>query len=186
MRREETRPRGVMQLKRWKRESCVCVCVCVCMCVCVCVCVYVCVCVCVCMCVCVCVCVCVCARAYVRGFSPFNSLRPMFSSPTLQFICPSLCPPSLPLFLPSFLSSLSPLFLSPLSPSSPSLSPSPSLSLSLSPCRYCSRCKQHREATKQMSVWRLPRYLIIHLKRFSFHNYVWRSKIDDYVSFPLQ
>ena len=28
--------------------------------------------------------------------------------------------------------------------------------------------------------------LIIHLKRFSFVNYVWRDKINEMVSFPLR
>jgi ubiquitin carboxyl-terminal hydrolase 19 len=51
---------------------------------------------------------------------------------------------------------------------------------------YCPRCKKHRPAIKQMSVWRLPRFLVIHLKRFSFLNLVWRSKIDHLVSFPLR
>lgn len=31
---------------------------------------------------------------------------------------------------------------------------------------YCSKCKKHQEATKQMSLWKLPKYLIISLKRF--------------------
>jgi hypothetical protein len=31
---------------------------------------------------------------------------------------------------------------------------------------YCSRCKKHQEALKQMSLWRLPKYLLISLKRF--------------------
>jgi hypothetical protein len=31
---------------------------------------------------------------------------------------------------------------------------------------YCSKCKKHQEATKQMSLWKLPKYLIITLKRF--------------------
>ena len=51
--------------------------------------------------------------------------------------------------------------------------------------RYCPQCKEHREATKQMSVWRLP-VLIIHLKKFSFHNFIWRDKIDKLVKIPLR
>jgi hypothetical protein len=31
---------------------------------------------------------------------------------------------------------------------------------------YCSKCKKHQEALKQMNVWKLPKYLIITLKRF--------------------
>jgi len=31
---------------------------------------------------------------------------------------------------------------------------------------YCSNCKEHQKAHKQMSLWNLPEYLIITLKRF--------------------
>ena len=31
---------------------------------------------------------------------------------------------------------------------------------------FCSKCKKHQEATKQMNIWRLPKYLIVTLKRF--------------------
>lgn len=31
---------------------------------------------------------------------------------------------------------------------------------------YCGKCKKHQEAKKQMSLWRLPKYLIVSLKRF--------------------
>lgn len=48
------------------------------------------------------------------------------------------------------------------------------------------RCKEHREATKQMSVWRLPEILTIQLKRFSFRNLMWRDKIDQKVHFPVE
>jgi len=34
---------------------------------------------------------------------------------------------------------------------------------------YCSSCKEHQKARKQMSLWRLPKYLIITLKRFHAH-----------------
>ena len=44
-------------------------------------------------------------------------------------------------------------------------------------CRYCPHCKAHREATKQLSVWRLSEILIIHLKRFSFRNLLFKDKI---------
>lgn len=32
---------------------------------------------------------------------------------------------------------------------------------------YCPACKDHKEATKQVSLWSLPDILVIHLKRFS-------------------
>ncbi|XP_046440466.1 ubiquitin carboxyl-terminal hydrolase 19-like [Daphnia pulex] len=51
---------------------------------------------------------------------------------------------------------------------------------------YCPKCKEHREATKQMSVWRLPEILTIQLKRFSFRNLMWRDKIDQKVHFPVE
>ncbi|XP_011407549.2 PREDICTED: ubiquitin carboxyl-terminal hydrolase 19-like [Amphimedon queenslandica] len=50
---------------------------------------------------------------------------------------------------------------------------------------YCPRCKEHREATKRLSVSRLPHILIIHLKRFSFSDLTRRTKIDKHVEFPL-
>ena len=53
-------------------------------------------------------------------------------------------------------------------------------------CRYCPTCKAHREATKQLSVWRLPEILIIHLKRFSFRNILFKDKITKLVDFPLR
>lgn len=52
--------------------------------------------------------------------------------------------------------------------------------------RYCPRCKTHCEATKQMSVWKLPQILIIHLKRFSFNTGYYGRKIMKLVKFPLR
>uniref|UniRef100_A0A4W3K0H6 ubiquitinyl hydrolase 1 n=1 Tax=Callorhinchus milii TaxID=7868 RepID=A0A4W3K0H6_CALMI len=51
---------------------------------------------------------------------------------------------------------------------------------------YCPKCKQHREASKQLMLWRLPNVLIIQLKRFSFRNFIWRDKINDMVEFPIR
>ncbi|CAE6514653.1 unnamed protein product [Rhizoctonia solani] len=45
---------------------------------------------------------------------------------------------------------------------------------------YCSRCKQHRQATKQLQLWSLPTILVLQLKRFAK-----RSKIDTLVTFPV-
>lgn len=50
---------------------------------------------------------------------------------------------------------------------------------------YCPKCKVHCQATKELSLWRLPPTLIIHLKRFSFVGMLWRNKIDDLVDFPV-
>jgi len=35
---------------------------------------------------------------------------------------------------------------------------------------YCPRCKDRVEATKALSLWKLPTVLLVHLKRFSFQN----------------
>jgi ubiquitin C-terminal hydrolase len=51
---------------------------------------------------------------------------------------------------------------------------------------YCPSCKSHKEATKQMSIWRLPQILVIHLKRFNYQNFIIRGKIDKFVKFPLK
>jgi ubiquitin C-terminal hydrolase len=48
---------------------------------------------------------------------------------------------------------------------------------------YCSKCKKHRECTKQLSIYRLPPYLCLHLKRFSFKS-SGRFKLQSVVSFP--
>ena len=53
-------------------------------------------------------------------------------------------------------------------------------------CRYCPKCKEHQEAIKQMSLWRLPNILIVQLKRFTYQNCIWKDKIDKDVSFLLK
>ncbi|KAG8728212.1 CSN-associated deubiquitinating enzyme Ubp12 [Ceratobasidium sp. 423] len=45
---------------------------------------------------------------------------------------------------------------------------------------YCSRCKQHRQATKQLQLWSLPTILVLQLKRFEK-----RAKIDKLVTFSV-
>ncbi|EEC16544.1 ubiquitin specific protease, putative, partial [Ixodes scapularis] len=50
---------------------------------------------------------------------------------------------------------------------------------------YCPGCKEHRQATKELSLWRLPPVLIIQLKRFSFTRSIFRDKIDKMVDFPI-
>jgi hypothetical protein len=52
-------------------------------------------------------------------------------------------------------------------------------------CRYCPVCKDHKRAEKKLDIWKLPKYLVIHLKRFSFTS-TFRSKIDTLVEFPLE
>lgn len=69
---------------------------------------------------------------------------------------------------------------------------------------YCSKCKKHQEATKQMSLWKLPKYLIITLKRFQatkasdsfgfansslnylLQNRVIYNKLNTFIHFPLK
>lgn len=48
----------------------------------------------------------------------------------------------------------------------------------------CPDCKQYRDATKKIDIWKLPPLLIIHLKRFKYEG-VWRDKINSYVDFPI-
>eukprot|EP00041_Stephanoeca_diplocostata_P030259 m.910458 g.910458 ORF g.910458 m.910458 type:complete len:1322 (+) comp23723_c0_seq3:81-4046(+) len=49
---------------------------------------------------------------------------------------------------------------------------------------HCSKCKVPRDATKCICIWKLPKILIIHLKRFYFEG-PFRSKIDTLVKFPM-
>uniref|UniRef100_W5N6A2 ubiquitinyl hydrolase 1 n=1 Tax=Lepisosteus oculatus TaxID=7918 RepID=W5N6A2_LEPOC len=50
---------------------------------------------------------------------------------------------------------------------------------------YCPKCKQHREASKQLMLWRLPNVLIIQLKHcglISIKNIIWNSnEMNDFV-----
>ncbi|RVE70203.1 hypothetical protein OJAV_G00062130 [Oryzias javanicus] len=52
---------------------------------------------------------------------------------------------------------------------------------------YCPKCQQHREASKQLLLWRLPN--VSHPKliaSFSFRSFIWRDKINDMVDFPVR
>jgi hypothetical protein len=53
------------------------------------------------------------------------------------------------------------------------------------PETYCSKCKDFRVQTKQMSLWRLPPIVIVHLKRFQFTQQM-RRKLRDLVIFPTE
>lgn len=48
----------------------------------------------------------------------------------------------------------------------------------------CPRCKQKREADKKIVICKLPKVLVIHLKRFSLDGR-WRQKLQTTVDFPL-
>ncbi|KAI6646795.1 Usp32 protein [Oopsacas minuta] len=50
---------------------------------------------------------------------------------------------------------------------------------------YCKKCEDLRSATKKLEIFRLPPFLIIHLKRFQFSNGRWaKSQIP--VTFPFE
>jgi len=48
---------------------------------------------------------------------------------------------------------------------------------------YCGKCQEHREASKKFDIFKLPKILVVHLKRFQFTKY-WRDKIESLVEFP--
>ncbi|PVV02083.1 hypothetical protein BB560_003475 [Smittium megazygosporum] len=50
---------------------------------------------------------------------------------------------------------------------------------------HCSNCREFRQAKKKLDLWRLPKVLIIHLKRFD-HSKAWSKKINTFVDFPLE
>lgn len=50
---------------------------------------------------------------------------------------------------------------------------------------FCPRCKLNQCASKSMTVWRYPDVVIIHLKRFVYHDLV-SVKVDSEVEFPLE
>ncbi|KAF8379919.1 hypothetical protein HHK36_027384 [Tetracentron sinense] len=50
---------------------------------------------------------------------------------------------------------------------------------------YCPSCKQHRQASKKLDLWRLPEILVVHLKRFSYSRYL-KNKLDTFVNFPIR
>lgn len=47
----------------------------------------------------------------------------------------------------------------------------------------CSKCKTRQRCTKFFSIQRFPKYLVIHLKRFSQERY--RAKISSLVDYPV-
>ncbi|KAJ9099187.1 hypothetical protein QFC21_004067 [Naganishia friedmannii] len=48
---------------------------------------------------------------------------------------------------------------------------------------YCSNCKKHQPASKQMEIYQLPDILVICMKRFGSSGYY--RKIDEFVDFPI-
>ena len=52
---------------------------------------------------------------------------------------------------------------------------------------YCSKCKEHRRGYKQLELFRLPRYLILQLKRFKDQGgFFFNMKNSTRVKFPLE
>ncbi|WJX73807.1 Ubiquitin carboxyl-terminal hydrolase 8 [Trifolium repens] len=49
---------------------------------------------------------------------------------------------------------------------------------------YCPGCKDHRQASKKLDLWRLPEILVIHLKRFQYSRFM-KNKLETYVDFPV-
>ncbi|KAL6549259.1 ubiquitin-specific protease [Orobanche hederae] len=49
---------------------------------------------------------------------------------------------------------------------------------------YCPKCKERRQASKKLDLWRLPEVLVIHLKRFSYSRSM-KHKLDTFVNFPI-
>ncbi|XP_006661646.1 ubiquitin carboxyl-terminal hydrolase 9-like isoform X2 [Oryza brachyantha] len=49
---------------------------------------------------------------------------------------------------------------------------------------YCPRCKEHKQASKKLDLWRLPEILVVHLKRFSYSRFM-KNKLDTFVNFPI-
>ncbi|KAK4797362.1 hypothetical protein SAY86_029688 [Trapa natans] len=50
---------------------------------------------------------------------------------------------------------------------------------------YCPSCKEHRQASKKLDLWKLPEILVVHLKRFSYSRF-FKNKLDTFVNFPVQ
>eukprot|EP01090_Pellita_catalonica_P016435 TRINITY_DN4691_c0_g1_i1.p1 TRINITY_DN4691_c0_g1~~TRINITY_DN4691_c0_g1_i1.p1 ORF type:complete len:646 (+),score=94.46 TRINITY_DN4691_c0_g1_i1:236-1939(+) len=49
---------------------------------------------------------------------------------------------------------------------------------------YCSSCKEHKQATKALELWHLPKILIVQLKRFQYSKH-YREKLNTFCDFPL-
>lgn len=50
---------------------------------------------------------------------------------------------------------------------------------------YCPSCKQHQQASKKLDLWRLPEILVVHLKRFSYSQFL-KNKLETFVDFPIE
>lgn len=50
---------------------------------------------------------------------------------------------------------------------------------------YCNRCKELRQAYKQLEIWTLPDILVVHMKRFGGNRSL-RDKLDVMVDYPIE
>ncbi|KAM7541461.1 hypothetical protein Aperf_G00000034307 [Anoplocephala perfoliata] len=48
---------------------------------------------------------------------------------------------------------------------------------------YCKKCKEHQRAFKKFDLWKLPKVLVIHLKRYKSHYRVMKNEL--FVDYPL-
>ncbi|GAU93550.1 hypothetical protein RvY_05476 [Ramazzottius varieornatus] len=48
----------------------------------------------------------------------------------------------------------------------------------------CPQCKEEKPAMKKLDLWRLPKYMFVHLKRFQYNRFC-REKLSTKVKFPL-
>ncbi|CAD8175796.1 unnamed protein product [Paramecium octaurelia] len=51
---------------------------------------------------------------------------------------------------------------------------------------YCNQCKDHVRAFKVMEIYKTPKILIFHLKRFKNSNKFFKSKLETLIEFPIQ
>ena len=50
---------------------------------------------------------------------------------------------------------------------------------------HCEKCKQKRKFKKAFAIWRLPKVLVVHLKRFHYGKFK-KEKIRHCVNFPVE
>ena len=54
---------------------------------------------------------------------------------------------------------------------------------------YCNKCKKHNKAKKQIKLYKMPKYLIIQLKKFenkaNFFNYINGKKKEIFINYPI-
>lgn len=49
---------------------------------------------------------------------------------------------------------------------------------------YCKKCNEHQRAFKKFDLWKLPKVLVIHLKRYKSHYRVMKNEL--LVEYPLE